>query len=282
MGKPGLDIDFLLSNNSPIDDFCGLTPNEFHRLLYEPFANESPLQFKKDVDNATLDQIPFFRIAEEFVKLVQREKQIKLTPLGAFPKKMMVELYAHKFILDEHIESGLIKLWKEADCISVLTAGITVQHAKLVNRSSGKLSITKKGKHLLLPENRLEFFKSIFSAFTIQFNWCYNDGHPSVPFPQFGFAYSMYLVDQFGDEERQSMFYSNQYFLALPMFLEHFNPTYFSSAEVHFNSCYKLRTFDRFLEWFGLVKIHRNLIRFESDHEKLVRTELFKKVFRFD
>jgi len=42
-----------------------------------------------------------------------REKQIKLTPLEALLKKVMVAIYDKGFLYYEHIESGLTKLWKE-------------------------------------------------------------------------------------------------------------------------------------------------------------------------
>ena len=29
-------------NNTPLDDFCGLSPAQIHRLLYDPFGEESP------------------------------------------------------------------------------------------------------------------------------------------------------------------------------------------------------------------------------------------------
>lgn len=74
-------------NNTPVDDFLGLTPTEVHHLLYEAFGDKSPIQFRDDIDDETLDQIPLFRIVEEYLKIIQREKQIKLTPLGALQKK---------------------------------------------------------------------------------------------------------------------------------------------------------------------------------------------------
>ena len=29
-------------NNTPLDDFCGLSPAQIHRMLYDPFGEESP------------------------------------------------------------------------------------------------------------------------------------------------------------------------------------------------------------------------------------------------
>jgi hypothetical protein len=74
-----IETNILLRNNTPLDDFLGLSPTEIHHLLYDTFSDKSPIQFRDDIDDKTLDQIPLFRIAEEFLKIIQRDKQIKLT-----------------------------------------------------------------------------------------------------------------------------------------------------------------------------------------------------------
>lgn len=82
-----IEANFILRNNTPLDDFLGLSPTEIHHLLYDTFGDKSPIQLRDNIDDKTLDQIPLFRIAEEFLKIIHRDKQIKLTPLGALPKK---------------------------------------------------------------------------------------------------------------------------------------------------------------------------------------------------
>ena len=125
-----IEANILLRNNSPLDEFLGLSPTEIHHLIYDTFGEKSPVQFRDDIDNETLDQIPLFRIVEEFLKIIYRDKQIKLTPLGALPKKVMVEIYDKGFLHDERIESGLTKLWKEDDCIAIKSA---VNRAQPIN-----------------------------------------------------------------------------------------------------------------------------------------------------
>lgn len=144
--KQSDDIESILFNNMPVENFLGLTPTEVHYLLYDAFGEKSPLQFRNDLDDNTLDQIPLFRIAEEYLKILQRDKQIKLTPLGALPKKVMVELYDKRILLDENIESGLTKLWGEQDCISIMSARMTAELAGFARKTKGKVVITKREK----------------------------------------------------------------------------------------------------------------------------------------
>ena len=66
---------------------------------------------QNEIDSNVLDKIPFFKLCEEFLKILKREEFIKLTPLGALPKKVMVELYAYRFITDKMIENGISKTY---------------------------------------------------------------------------------------------------------------------------------------------------------------------------
>jgi len=109
MNQPDFEPARLLLNNAPLNDFCGLSPAEMHHLLYSAYGDKSPLGLRNDIENSTLNEIPFFRMTEEFLKIISREESIKLTPLGALPRKVLHELYNHKFIIEEIIEAGYSK-----------------------------------------------------------------------------------------------------------------------------------------------------------------------------
>lgn len=270
----------LLRNNTPLDDFLGLTPNEINYMLYDTFCDKSPVQIRGNIDNAILNQIPLFRIAEEYLKIIQREKQIKLTPLGALPKKVIVELYDKKFLLDDIIETGITKLSREQDCISILSARLTAEVAGLVKKANGKLSLTKTGTKLILPENRPELFKSFFQAFTDKFQWSFNDLYPEQPIGQLGWAFSLFMLNKFGNEPRLTSFYAEKYLKAFPHFISFFE--YDFSAQRQFKHCHGIRTFDRFLLWFGFVTVEKQSAFMDLDTDKYTRTDLVKQLFKFE
>jgi len=274
------DIESILFDNCPVDDFLGFTPTEINYLLYDTFGDKSPLQFRNDLDDNALDKIPLFRIAEEYLKIIQRDNQIKLTPLGALPKKIIVELYEKKILLDEHIESGIIKLWREQDCISISSARLTAELAGFVRKANGKLYLTKKGVKLLHPENRIDLFKQFFQTFTGKFDWGFNDLYPP-PIGQLGWAFSVYMLYRFGDQTNPSDYYAEKYLKAFPNFISLFEHTY-STPERQFNNCYSIRTFDRFLLWFGFVTVERQKHYLDLEPDKFTGTDLVKKIFSFD
>jgi hypothetical protein len=274
-------LNILLQNNTPLDEFIGFTASEIHYLLYDTFGDKSPVQFCDNIDDKTLDQIPIFRVVEEYLKIIQREKYIKLTPHGALPKKVIVELYAKNFLLDEFIENGTYKLSKEQDVIAISSARLAVELARLVKKSNGKITLTKKATKLLEKNNRLEIFKQFFQAFTNKFNWGYNDGYPEQPIGQLGWAFSVILLDKFGDKPRSVEFYAQKYLFAFPNFIAFFDSNY-SNAEKHFFSCYGIRSFNRFFVWFGFLTADKKNLLSSTEQDKYTRTDILKSVFKID
>ncbi|MEO5967121.1 MAG: hypothetical protein ABIP69_02575, partial [Ferruginibacter sp.] len=219
---------------------------------------------------------------EEYLKIVARDKEIKLTPLGALPRKVLVEIYDKGILSEELIDSGISKVTSEHDCVSIRSARITVGLAGLTKKLKGRITLTKKGEQMMKKEKRLELFKLFLIAYTVDFSWAYNDGYPKGPIGQLGCAFSAFLLNKFGDEEQPANFYSLKYLKALPNLLPLFSDQY-STKEELFSNCYNLRVIKRFLFWFGLVKIKKNQndIKY-SDKGKVIKTNTLNEVFDFD
>ncbi len=279
--KPSDEIGkiILLRNDASVDDFLGLTPNEVDHLLYRTFGDGSPVRLRQEIDDTILDRIPLFRIAEEYLKIIQRDKQIKLTPLGALPKKVLVEIYDKRILPEEHIDSGIIKLSREQDCVSISSARWTVEFAGLTRKAAGKLFLTKKAIKLLETNHRAEVFRLFFQAFTGKFMWSANDGYSEEPIGQLGWAFSVYMLAKFGGDAATIGFYADKYLKAFPGFLSFFTRGY-ASAERQFGSCYGVRTFDRFFLWFGFVTVDDQKKEYSGeDHRKFERTDVVNGVF---
>ena len=277
-----IEAEVLLRNNSPIADFENLSPTNFHYILYDTYNENSPVHFHKHIDNETLDKVSLFRVVEDFIRIIEREKFIKLTPLGALPKKVMVELYDKKYIYDELIEIGITKLWKEQDCIAILSTKIVTEIAGITKRRNGKMTLTNKGTTFLKLENRQAFFELFITTFADKFNWSFNDGYPEKPIGQIGWTFTIYLLEKYGKHFQSESFYAEKYLKALPDFLNEFETNGYRPQNELFASCYGVRTFQRFLEWFGIVETDREIRKMSHEKLKIKATDILTKIFRID
>lgn len=68
-----------------------------------------------------------------------RDGCIKLTPLGALPKKTLAERYSHRFILECGVEQGIHKLTREIDSNAITALHHNTVLAGLARKRGGKL-----------------------------------------------------------------------------------------------------------------------------------------------
>lgn len=263
-------------NNKPDKKFSDLSPFEINELIHYPLSLNCPIQLQNNINQKILDKIPFFRICEEFLKIIKRDNFIKLTPLGALPKKVMVELYEYKFITEPMIEAGVSKLSREQDSIAIQNARFVCEIAKLIKKRDGKLSLTKNGEKLL--GDRQSLFKLILTTFSFDFNWSFNDGYPEEPIAQHGNLFSIYCLLKFGDKEQKNEFYFNKYKAVFEKFTELFNDEFDTDQNNHFFACYEIRTLYRFTDWFGFTTTTEK--KYGKENYTKV-TQILKGVYKF-
>ncbi len=274
------DEEIFKYNNAPQEKLSGLSPNQVFGLIHHAFQEESYIQLNPHISFEILDKIPFFRLCEALLKIIKRDGFVKLTPLGSLTKKVLTELYAHKFIEEYTIESGMYKLYNEDYLFSIRTARIVCEISSFTKKSKGKLLLTKQGEKHLEIENRVELFKSIFFIFFKNYNWGYHDGHVDEPVGQYGGLFTIYLLKKYGDQYRELSFYADKYLAVFYNFLDLFEDGY-NSAESNFRSCYNHRTFRYFTTWFGLTTYDAKYVFHEHDDAKLRKSAILDKLFIF-
>lgn len=242
-------------NTTPLADFCELNPAQMHQLLFHPLEPACVVRLRAGVPDEVLDQVPFLRLTEAFLRLLYREGGIRLTPLGALPLKYLRELYALGFIREPGIELGIHKLSREIDSLALTTLHQTTRLAGLARLARGQLLLPKKGGQLLAASQRPALWRLVLQTFTARFPWATHDGYPSPKVGQVGWAYSVYLLARFGAEAHPVSFYTGHYQRAFPVALVDFAETTYASPAEQLASCYEVRTFERGLNWFGLVAL---------------------------
>lgn len=260
-------------------DFEGISPNQMAGLLYHTFEPSSPLKINR-VDDAILDQMPFFRTLETLLQIVHREKSVKLTPKGNLPLKICDEVVSHHFWKEELSE--LYKQRKEEDFQVLHTAKIITQIGNLTRKANGKLTVTKNTAKLLDANDRNGLFRLAFEPFMQKFNWGYHDLYENPHIGQLGWAFTIFLLHKYGDSEQTVRFYAEKYLNAFPMLNQ--APTTRYGLMVDGNlTAYNTRTFYRYLNWWGLIERTSTAYLYSSElDDKVKNSEVFTALFAFD
>lgn len=260
-------------NNQGLPDFEGYSPIEMRHILYDPFGDYSPIRLLKLADS-DYKNIPILNQLKYLAKLVDKLVELKLTKKGFLPTKIVADIYNQGFIKDEFIESGIYKLYKETDSSAINLTRILLEISGLAKKRHNKLSLTKSGKKLLNDDFKLLLL--IFETFGTKFNWAYYDGYEQDNIGQLGFGFSLILLRKYGDKKQIDKFYSQKYFKAFPYLIDNSPPTKFGHELEISDNCYSIRTFDRFLDYFGLIKIEKDK-KWDAD-KYITKTELFDKL----
>ncbi len=278
-----LQAHFLLYNNSPLEDFCGLSPVQMQRLLHHTYSADSPVRIRQQLSSDTMDQVGLFRVVENLLQVVNREKEVKLTATGALPPRIVKELYGKGFLKDYAIEKGVTKLMKEADCTFIIASRLLLEIGGVLKKRKNILSLTKKGNQFLEITNRLEFFMHFIQTYTQRFRWAFFDYFTELPVGQMGWAFTVFLLLKYGNVERETCFYSEKYKTAYPFLFNDMMEDPEVSDESYFESCYSHRSFSDFLSWFSLVEL-RNVSSGDYFAQKryVIPSDLFDKIFEMN
>jgi hypothetical protein len=270
-------------NNSPIDDFEGFSSADMNYLVYETFSPVSPFQIKKNIPDNILDQIPFLLQIEYLLARINDLGELKLTAKGFLPTTLVKEIYDLGLIKDYAIEHGITKLYAETSSQPINLTRLITELAGFTKKRYNKLTLTKTWRDKLLKKNRQDIFIQTFSTFAQKFNWGYFDLYSSQATGTVGFAFSLFLLSKYGDNERQDSFYSEKYLRAFPSLIDLFkDDKWVTDINRSFNSCYSIRTFDRFLDYFNLIKI-RSEGRLYHDSKKFIKkSPIFDDIITFE
>ena len=262
-------------NKSGLADFEGYSPEEMQTILYRTFSNNSPIHLKK-LGADEYKKFPLFNQVQYLAHIIKDEKEVKLTPKGYLPTKIVGELCGQQFLPDE-VFGNPLKVRKEVDSINTMLAKFILDTGGIIKKRNNKLSLTQNGSKII--ENNQKLFEKIFDTYLTKINWSYFDGYGDNGIGQFAFGFSLILFGKYGRENKTSEFYAKKYFNAFPTILQKFEDNYYrDSAKMNYN-CYSFRTFERFLFNFGLVEIFRE----KWDTNLMVRhTGLFDDIFAID
>jgi len=257
-------------NHRGIADFEWYSPFEMHHILYDPLGEHSPIELRR-VTDAEYENIPILNQIKLAAKIISRSGELKLTPKGNFPLKIVEEIYEKGLVKRDFVEGSGFKIRSEEDVFSINLTRILMEIAKLTKKRHGKLSLTKSGEKKLSDNH--ELLRMILLDFMQKFNWAYHDAFPNESIGRIGCGFSLLLLSKYGAEKRESLFYAEKYFSAFPKLMP-VKDNFFGAEDRRAFRCYAIRTFEHFMEYFGFIAMSRRG-KFPFDDMYIVKSDVF-------
>lgn len=266
-------------NQQPQPDFDGLSPQQMHGLLSEPLGRGSCLAFQPELTDSWLDQIPFFRLMEVLYQYLLTHQTIKLTPKGNLPLALCRELYERKLLVQDDIEQGITKKISEDNVPFLQALKVCLCLGPYAKKQHNAIQLTKLGKQAMAKDRQLRFLQ-LLQDYTLRFNWAYLDD-TQTPAGQFGWAYSLYLVDRYGSDWRDTDFYAHKVQQAFPHLREPIPSGRLTGYWLEFERVYRWRFVQQFGRWFGLVTLQKEPQRgYYPDPLLMKKTPLLHQLFQ--
>jgi len=266
-----LNEDFI---NRGIAEYEGYSRVEMDLITFHTFGPDCPLQFQK-LPEQEYSKIPLLNQVRYLCNMIAEHGEVKLTDKGYLPKRIVSELYSQGFMKEEKFENGKASLCREKDAMTITLTRIIMQEGGLTQTKNGKLSLTKAAESILAESH--ELLSLIFYTFTNYINWWYYDPTFNKDIAQLGYGYSLVLLSKYGHNVQTDTFYAWKYFTAYPSLLWSFK-TGKRIIDTYTMACYSRRTFNRFLDFFGVIEIEE-IEGYRPRVQNIVKTDLFDKMF---
>lgn len=250
-------------NNTPREDFNGLSPLQMHNIIHQPFTDQCVVKLNR-LEKDQYESIPLVR-QTLFLMNKLNETEIKLTKLGWLPFKVVTETYRlgqPEWLVEEY---GA-KRYYEDQVGSVGMARIILELLGWIKTRKGILSLTVKGKKALsnidMAANEILHF-SLTEVGLHSF-----DGYTEVTIGNLGIAFSVWLLNKYGAEWHFGEFYIEQYQKAFDLPGNDY--------------AYETRILKRLFYWLGIVEHRLNKQvgpPFEYEYKS---TDLLPMIFSFN
>ena len=244
-------------SNQGIAAFHGLSPDDMHQLLYQPFNSLSVVSFNSS-QLSELSQVRVVFLALELAKAME-EGGLKPTAKGNLPQKLVKQVY-QAYSQSIYEPKYKLPINKEDDFYDLNVARHLMMLSGLMRKYDGKFVTSKQMKNYLKDyqagnEQCLsDIYFVLFKSFCLDFNWAYSSYDESYGFIQQSFGFSLYLLGRDGDCFKHSNVYGDYFIDAFPDLLLEIEDSY-TSPEDSIKNCYSSWVFERFAQFFGLADI---------------------------
>jgi hypothetical protein len=275
-----LNLFMQARNRKPLAAFDGLSAQQMHALLNNPFGQGSIIDRQQAPADAVIDQVPFFCLAEILYGMLSKGP-VKLTTKGNLPLSVCTELYENKLLTQDDIEKGYTKKISEDNVAFIQALKACLLIGPDVKKRGNALSLTQSGLKSFSKGRDVRFWQ-LFDIYTTRFNWGYLD-HADGQAGHFGWAYSLYLLHRYGTRDQKASFYASKVMQAFPHLHEPVPSTRLSGFTLEPERVYQWRFIEQFASWFGLIELQQDPKDPLYDRQLLLRkSPVLGQLFQFD
>lgn len=246
-------------NATPQKEFFGLTPEEMHHLVHEPFGRNSKIKIKK-LNTEQYNSIPLVRQTFALLHTLSTT-DIKLTKLGWLPLKTVAELYP--LGQSEYILEDLpMKRIQERDARSVMMARYIPEVLRWTKIRKGVLSLTAIGKKAAANPDTAA--NEILLCALTKVDLGHFDMVSNVYTYTCDISFALRLLNKYGHDPHNKQFYIEK--------------LHRLSAAQPQSGIHVARIFGKLFYWLGIVETLRNNIP-DPEYKS---TELLNVIFSFE
>ena len=237
-------------NQAGSPDFQGLSPHQMHLLLNRPFDAPAILAF--NAQPSGVEEAPIMCLFQMLAEAIG-DAGLKATAMGNLPQKFTRDAAQRYWGEQEYARRtryGGIN--REEDFFDLHVVRIVAEMAKLIRRVKGKFVLTATYRKVVKQGGQPSLYMTLFRCYVQEFNWAYRGRGNQHPFFQQSFAYTLYLLQQFGRTERPARFYEDRFIQAFPMLLDELHDAALG-AEWEMRTHYRYRVLADFAAFMGLA-----------------------------
>lgn len=239
-------------NNSPVVEFCGLTPAQMHNWLYSPLDKLSGLRVTTPDDLSSSPVMQYLNLMLELA--MQNGGSIKLTPKGNLPTALVKQAseLRESFALSKYIDNISISEFaghNEDNFNALHYTRVLSDIAGIFFIKSGKLHLKKAAQKQFQTQGVSVFFKPMLEAAIKKYNWAYLDGHSE--YDQISTIWLFMLWRAQTHKSFKTLV--KEVILAFPDLSLKLPSKTYSTPEEHLESLIKLRFVKRFLIFWGFA-----------------------------
>lgn len=277
-----IDHHMHQANSNGLPEFHGISPEQMHRMINAPFDSPSLVHFPDDY--RVNDTVPYVLFFNNLLAAIGTQG-LKPTATGNLPRNFCrstaMKLDGEEGYAERTRYRGINS---EYDFPELNGFRHVCEFAGYLRKYRGKYIIGNECQQLLKTGGQSAVYRGLFKAFIKELEWGFSDGYPDeLSLIQFFWAFSLYLLQKFGDEWRPSTFYEEAFLHAFPAVANSTMSTYHTDPETLVKHAYRLRVLRHWLPWFGLAEIENlepnNVI---SDNYRVRKTPLADQVVVFN